>query len=336
MRARRVRAAEHGDGLGNFVSTTSVVIGTNSNPDAWRVAVVDLDGDLLPDLVVLRTDNTITVIRQTSLGNFDVPGAITLTLQPGTQPSEIRIVDVNGDGQKDLVVTASGGPDNGFVVFKNVSTSGSIAFTGFAAPSYDHYATAGAFPKRAVAGAIVTAHTSTPDLAVTTNNGAEIFLNDGTGKFTTGVVVAASGVHQVALGQFKNVGGHLDLVFASLNVASQPTVTIIPGNGDGTFAAPLPAFFAGSVAPGNADDIVAVDVDGDGKLDVVSSGNTGACVLYGNGNQGLGGVVELGIGNTSGGLPQHITFGDVNGDGIYDFGFGGHNQGGLHVLFGKK
>jgi hypothetical protein len=61
--------------------------------------------------------------------------------------------------------------------------------------------------------------------------------------------------------------GHRDLVVMSTDVNSQPVLSVLPGNGDGTFRAPVD-----TPAPGltNVFGFVAADFNGDGKPDVAA------------------------------------------------------------------
>ncbi|MFN8487871.1 MAG: VCBS repeat-containing protein [Caldilineaceae bacterium] len=93
----------------------------------------DLDGDGKPDIVTANYDyggngNTLSVLRNTStVGNVTFAPKITLTSNQG--PINVAPADVDGDGKLDLVV-ANFQSGNGATVsiFRNISTSGNIAF----------------------------------------------------------------------------------------------------------------------------------------------------------------------------------------------------------------
>jgi hypothetical protein len=83
------------------------------------------------------------------------------------------------------------------------------------------------------------------------------------------------------------------------------------GNGDGTFAA-ASTFYTGA----NPRSVALGDVNGDGKLDIITAnfyGNS-ASVLLGNGDGTFGTQASFGVGS----YPQSVTVGDVNGDGNLD------------------
>ena len=97
---------------------------------ATGVAVGDMDGDGLPDLVTANYGSTtISVLR-----NLGVQGGITtnsfapaLYFTAGPNPKNVVIADIDGDGQPD-VVTANNGGEGSMSVLRNLSTPGNIAF----------------------------------------------------------------------------------------------------------------------------------------------------------------------------------------------------------------
>ena len=118
-----------------------------------------------------------------------------------------------------------------------------------------------------------------------------------------------------------NADGKMDLILAA---GPSTGVSILLGNGDGTFQPP--AFYP--TAPWGVSSVAVADLNGDGKLDVavVSQCQDMACgdfpltpgvvsVLLGNGD----GTLQSGIGPyTVGYSPRSVSLDDVNGDGILD------------------
>ncbi|GHO48554.1 FG-GAP repeat domain-containing protein [Ktedonospora formicarum] len=160
---------------------------------------------------------------------------------------------------------------------------------------------------------------------VTANYGGNtvtILLNNGDGTFTAapgsppGV---GQGPYALAVGDFNN-DGNLDIVTANYD---DNTVTVLLGNGDGTFAA----------APGsppsvgtNPTSVAVGDFNNDGNLDIVT-------VNYGDYSNGADGTITVLLGNGDGtftaapgspisfnfaGLPWGIGVGDFNNDGNLD------------------
>ncbi|HEY4905691.1 MAG TPA: FG-GAP-like repeat-containing protein [Candidatus Sulfotelmatobacter sp.] len=112
----------------------------------------------------------------------------------------------------------------------------------------------------------------------------------------------------VAVGDFNN-DGILDM--AVVNSGSN-NVSVLLGNGDGTFTAKPPALTTGSTPYG----IVAGDFDGDGNLDlaVTNSGSNSVSVFMGHGDGTFGAGTSTAVGTT----PQGIAVADFNGDGNLD------------------
>lgn len=112
----------------------------------------------------------------------------------------------------------------------------------------------------------------------------------------------------IAVGDF-NGDGIPDMAIANRN---DGTVTILLGNGDGTFT-------AGTVVNNvpSAQAIAAADFNGDGNLDlaVTNSGWNGVTILMGNGDGTFTANASL---LSTGVMPAGISVGDLNGDGLPD------------------
>jgi len=113
--------------------TTHQDFPTGTNPAG--LAAADLDGDGKIDLVAVNsTDNTITLLRNTSTGStlsFDAGATAPAT---GNGPQSIGIADLDGDGKPDLAVTNA--TDATISVFRNTSTAGTITVAnGFVYPT---------------------------------------------------------------------------------------------------------------------------------------------------------------------------------------------------------
>jgi FG-GAP-like repeat/Immunoglobulin I-set domain len=147
-----------------------------------------------------------------------------------------------------------------------------------------------------------------PDLVVTTQDG-EILVYLGAGDGSFGAEIESSAPFSPAA---YIATGHFD-ADANLDVAV-PTfgqVAVLLGNGDGTFQAPV-YYNAGQYPTG----LVAADLTGDGKLDLIeTSGSVGGLVvLPGNGNGTFGASVEhSGFPN-----PGGLAVGDFNDDAKLD------------------
>lgn len=128
----------------------------------------------------------------------------------------------------------------------------------------------------------------------------------------------------VAVGDF-NGDGKPDLAVAN---SANNTVSILLGNGDGTFQAKND-FLTGD----KPQSIAIADFDGDGKLDiaVTNSGGNTVSILFGNGN----GTFQAKVDYTTGTQPQGIAVGDFNGDGKPDVVVTNAQNGTAGVLLNK-
>ncbi|PYM33848.1 MAG: hypothetical protein DME15_10030 [Candidatus Rokuibacteriota bacterium] len=121
---------------------------------------------------------------------------------------------------------------------------------------------------------------------------------------------AGSGPYSVAAGDL-NGDNKLDLVVAN---SHEGTLSVLLGNGDGTFQ-PARSFEAG--LGGGPVWVIVVDINGDGKQDVVvaDANYYSVRVLLGNGD----GTLQPSMNFPSGGnFPESIAVGDFNGDGKLD------------------
>ena len=190
---------------------------------------------------------------------------------------------------------------------------------------------AGSFPSFAAAGDFN--GDGIQDLAVTNqvSNNVNILLGNGSGGFTnaSGSPIAVGAVaYGVAVGDF-NGDGITDLAVTNFGSG---TVSILLGNGDGTFTQTL----IPTVAVGTNPYGVAVgDFNGDGVADLVITNETSSTVriFLGNGDgtftQATGSPVPVGTN------PYSVAVADFNGDGIQDLAVANNGSGNVSILLGN-
>jgi hypothetical protein len=257
-----------GKGDGTFGTAQTFDVGM----DPTSVAVADLNGDGIPDLVVTNQGgNTISVLLGNGAGTF----ATAQTLTVGTAPTAVAAADLDGDGKPDLVVANSG--DGTVSVLRNTTTRGAATFSFV--------------------------------LAQQPNVGPDP------------IAVAVADI---------NNDGKLDLVVtnhAGASDAGSGTVTVLLGNGDGTFQKNPQIIMVGSgptAAPFNAGPagVAVADLNNDGNLDIVAAtqGDYTVTVLL---NATASGASTVSFTAQPifalDALIDSVTVADVNGDGKPDF-----------------
>jgi hypothetical protein len=250
------------------------------------VAVGDVNGDSIPDLIVADTlSNTVSVLlgngdgtfqapRQYAVGAFRTPNPLGSEFKLPAFRRKVVLADLNHDGKLDIVVTNY---DSGDVSVLLNNGDGTFApqrrFDATTAP-YD------------VAVGHLTGN-GIPDLVVVSADKSgmstvAVLLGRGDGTFQPEqtFTVRAPGdlpFSSVALADL-NGDGKLDLIFTG---TAGSKVTVFLGNGDGTFQ-------PGIDYPGTrlGTGVAVGDVNGDGNLDIITSGLDpgGLSVLLGNGD----------------------------------------------------
>jgi hypothetical protein len=118
---------------------------------------------------------------------------------------------------------------------------------------------------------------------------------------------AGVGAGALTAGDF-NGDGKIDLACGNF---SANTVSVLLGNGDGTFQTHVD--YGTGTGPSA---VVTADLNGDGKLDLAATNLTSntVSILLGNGN----GTFQTHVDYATGSGPNDVALGDLNGDGILD------------------
>ena len=267
---------------------------------ATQVAIVDVNGDGLPDIVYDDLNAPQICVQLGTDGSAFRPGpCTTFTLSSRFNTFGVISADLNGDGKPDII----------FGTYSNCCVYG---------PRYLSFGngdgTFGPATELQPAGLsdqdlIVTDLNGdgNPDLVLDTGNTLFVLLNNGNGTFAAPATItwSYSGGGIVQAGDV-NGDGIPDLV-----ATSQSGLVVLLGKGNGTFE--VPSLVAMTDPPGFLD---LVDMNLDGHLDVVMTllQTTNIAVMLGDGK---GHVGEMRQYPTTIGLTE-ITTGDLNGDGYPD------------------
>ncbi|HLJ93731.1 MAG TPA: VCBS repeat-containing protein [Gemmataceae bacterium] len=168
------------------------------------------------------------------------------------------------------------------------------------------------------------------DLVTANGNGTiNVLLGNGDGTFQAAQSFAPgfSGLKSAAVADF-NGDGKLDLAVAGETKDVTDVVSILLGNGDGTFQAPQNYSTAATLA------VAVGDFNGDGKADLASVGGQTLSIFLGNGD----GTFQPAASYAAGRFSQGLAVGDFNGDGISDIAVADADINGdaLKILLGNR
>jgi hypothetical protein len=281
------------------------------------IGVADINGDGRLDLVTANVGKSVSVLISNGDGTFKASANYKVL----GGPFSIAIGDFNGDRKPDLLVACSNQQfSSGLSLLLN---NGDGTFG--PAQNFDSILA----PIGVVAGDFN--HDGKLDAATINRNGVSVILGNGDGTFQAAVTYSTGQFPEgLAVGDL-NADGNLDLVVANYENSVLGSVSILLGNADGSFQSPVNINLAVGMFH-----VVLDDVNHDGKLDLLVSGDAVA-ILIGNGDGTFEAPDYYSTNADSGGPgsgPAVIAAADFNRDGNLDLAVG-NGPAGVNLFLGN-
>jgi FG-GAP-like repeat len=300
-----------GDGKGQFKEAAGSPFAAGNSPN--DIAVGDINADGRIDLAIANHDtHFVTVLLGNGQGQFAPAPNSPVTVNSRPHPHGIALADFNGDKNLDFVID-DWGNNRVTVVFGDGKGSFAGPGTSFAV---------GQMPYQRVRAADVNGDNHADIMTTNTEGGdVSVLLADGKGGFipADGSPFRANArPFGLAVGDL-NADGKPDLAIVNFSGhgtdTSKDAITILLGNGNGTFKSAPGSPFTSGASPVS---VAIGDVNGDGFNDVAAANMTGSSVsvLLGgqNGMKPMAGS-PLPVGRDA----EFIALADLNGDRRADF-----------------
>ncbi len=341
-----------GDGQGNFKSLPPHEFTDQTFPrNAQNLALGDVDGDGFTDLVVgissnprnfrnpeltheqlaPHWDGRVVVAKNSGIGRFEPK----VTFRVPSESKGVCLVDLDRDGQLDLIYTARGSGYKGDLKLGRL-----FVRQGFGNFKFGPALECAAGPSAYYVETADLNNDGYPDILVPNEHGDTVHYVISPGKmiFAPGTTIAAKvlqttqipgfrrhAVNDVRAADFDN-DGNIDLITANLGTGC---VSVFLGNGDGTFQ-PDKLLEAGTYGA-----FLAVgDLDRDGDMDFVIThwtkrNVTSVFLNRGNGDFFPRKEYETGLGNYG------VALADFNSDEILDIVTANYQARSISLLHGK-
>ena len=222
-------------------------------------------------------------------GDFNGDGRLDI-VSPGYEADTVSILLGNGDGTFDPAVDYTVGTSPSAIVAGDFNGDGRLDLA--VADAGDEQFGFGTDP-----------------------GGVSVLLGNGDGTFEPAIQYAAgTGAGSIVAGDFNN-DGHLDLAVADYDANLGTAVSVLMGNGDGTFQSAEQ--YTVGIGPHS---LVAGDFNGDGRIDLAVANilSNNVSILLGNGDGTFQTAQQYGVVGQGENGPGSIVAGDFNGDGRGD------------------
>ena len=299
------------DGIADLVVDGHVFLGNGDGTFEPPIAIPslaepelvgDYNGDGYHDLITFgQNDSAAIVLLSNGDGTFNFKGEY----DTGGPPSYATEGDFNGDGAIDLAVVNENNGGNVAVLIGNGDGSFQSPINYPTTLQYTSFVIAGDFNRDGKLDLLVGSD----------QNSMNLLLGNGNGTFRSPKVINAGG----CFAAIPDLNGDKKLDIVLVGCSSQGTnnaVTVLLGNGNGTFQSPV-TYTAG------ASGLLKIrDVNNDGALDVIvpnsQNGGTNVAVLLGNGDGTLRAPQQYVVdGPVSG-----VVSADFDSDGFADLAVG--------------
>ena len=297
-----------GAGDGTFGSSISYV---QESSQSFEVVLGDVNNDGVLDLVTSGTEDTLhaSVTIRLGVGDGTFGSSISVGYTPGSGGMRgVALGDINDDGKLDIVAVKDTVPGYFYTFLGNGNgTFGSARSVSLGASVTPYAVMLDDLNQDGVLDMVAVV-----DNAALTG-GIAVSLGQGDGTFgpTTLNTPANFTARDLDIGDFNN-DGKTDTIVALTNGSS----ILQLGNGDGSFRAPV-SFVNGTTSTYG---VKAIDLNGDGNLDFLTTDLTGGLsegtfVRLGNGDGTFNAVRSY---TSLSGITGGIAAGDLNEDGVVD------------------